>query len=71
VKILSEASFAPAEPMPRAELEICYPTGEDTLWSVGKRYGVSPDELAFANGLSADAPGEGDSLQGVRYLLIP
>ena len=71
VKILSEATFVQAEPMPRADLEICYPTGEDTLWSVGKRYGVSPDDLALANGLSADAPGEVDSLQGVRYLLIP
>ena len=71
VKILSEATFVQAEPMPRADLEICYPTGEDTLWSVGKRYGVSPADLALANGLSADAPGEVDSLQGVRYLLIP
>lgn len=70
-KILSEASFVPTDPAPRADLEICYPTGEDTLWKVGKRYGVSPDDLAAANGLSADAPGEADSLQGVRYLLIP
>jgi hypothetical protein len=71
VKLLSGATFAAADPMPRADLEICYPTGEDTLWNVGKRYGVSPDALAVANGLSAEAPGEVDSLQGVRYLLIP
>ena len=70
-KILSEATFVQAEPMPRADLEICYPTGEDTLWNVGKRYGVSPDALAAANGLSAEAPGETDSLRDVRYLLIP
>ncbi|MBQ8716784.1 MAG: hypothetical protein IJY43_02920 [Clostridia bacterium] len=71
VKILSEATFVTSQPMPRADLEICYPTEDDTLWNVGKRYGVSPDVLAAANGLSAEAPGEADSLQGVRYLLIP
>ena len=70
-KLLSQASFERAEPMPRADLEICYPAGGDTLWKVSKRYGVSPDTVAVANGLSSDAPGEADSLQGVRYLLIP
>jgi hypothetical protein len=57
--------------MPRADLEICYPASGETLWDVGKRYGISPDTLADANGLCADAPGDADSLRDVRYLLIP
>lgn len=71
VKLLCEATLVPASPMPRADLEICYPTSGETLWDVGKRYGISPDALADANGLSADAPGDADSLRDVRYLLIP
>ena len=70
-KMLCEAAFSPADSLPRADLEICYPTAGETLWDVGKRYGVSPDGLAAANGLSADAPGDTDSLRDVRYLLIP
>ena len=70
-KLLSQASFEQAEPMPRADLEICYPASGDTLWNVSKHYGISPDAIAVANGLSSDAPGEADSLCGVRYLLIP
>ena len=68
---LAEVSFSPCEPTPRAALEICYPDLDDSLWSVGKRYGISPDALAVANGLSADAVGDPASLGGVKYLLIP
>ena len=70
-RVLHEASFAATPPVPRADLEVCYPADSDTLWEVGKRYGVSPDALAVANGISSDAPGTADSLVGVRYLLIP
>ncbi|MBQ8357917.1 MAG: LysM peptidoglycan-binding domain-containing protein [Clostridia bacterium] len=71
IRMLAEATFVPAEPLSRADLEICYPAAKDTLWDVGKRYGVSPDALATANGISAEAPGSAESLAGVRYLLIP
>lgn len=71
VSCLAEAAFTAAEPMPRADLELCYPALDDSLWSVGKRYGVSPDDLAAANGLPAEAPGSVESLRDVRYLLIP
>ena len=70
-RVLSEVSFTPADPAPRADMEICYPAPGESLWEVGKRYGVSPDSLAQANGLGADAPGETDSLADVKYLLIP
>lgn len=68
---LSEAVLAPSAVAPRADLEICYPSSEDSLWSVSKRYGVSPDALAAANGLTVDGYGDSGELGGVRYLLIP
>lgn len=71
VNCLASAVFTSAEAMPRADLEICYPAGDDSLWTVGKRYGVSPDALAAANGLSADGYGECESLAHAKYLLIP
>ena len=50
---------------------ICYPSREDTLWSVAKRYRRSVDAVAEINSLagapSADSP---ESLAGVRYLLV-
>ena len=70
-RVLTEASFTAAPPLPRADMELCYPAVGDTLWEVARRYGVTAEALAGANGLSADAPGAADSLTGVRYLLIP
>lgn len=71
VRVLTQAAFSVAEPQPRADLELCYPCTGETLWEVSRRYGISPEALADANGLSADAPGAADSLAGVRYLLVP
>lgn len=70
-RLLGEVTFTPAEPVSRAALEICYPATDDSLWTVGKRYGVSPDALAAANGLSPDGYGSVETLRDVRYLLIP
>ncbi len=71
VRVLREATFTPAEPRSRSDIEICYPAPGDTLWSVSCRYGLSPETLAGANGISAEAPGESASLEGVKFLLIP
>ena len=71
VRVLTQVSFAAASPQKRADLEICYPHGGETLWDVGRRYGVPTEELAQANGLSADSPGEAASLAGVKYLIVP
>ena len=68
---LAEACFVPEAPVCRADIEICYPCAEDSLWSVGKRYGVAPDRLAAANGLPDDDLGALTTLQGVKYLLVP
>lgn len=34
----------------------CYPSSEDTLWTVGKRYGVSIDSLCSANSMTDSDP---------------
>jgi hypothetical protein len=68
---LCEISFTPRPPVPRAAIELYYPTPEQTLWDVAKQYGISPDALCEANGLTCDAPGAADSLSGKRFLLIP
>ncbi len=44
---------------------ICYPSSDDTAWSVAKRYRVSPDALRSVNGLSDD------SLSGKHCIIIP
>ncbi len=71
VKRLTEAHFA--EPVERgtAAYTICYPSGEDTLWSVAKRYHRPIAAVAEENGLSG-VPGADsvDSLAGVGYLLM-
>lgn len=51
-----------------SDMEICYPARGETLWDVAKRYTVSPEELALANGVSC----EFDALpEGTAYLVIP
>ena len=71
VRVLEEVTFTPTEPMPRQDFEICYPGERDTLWEVGKRYGISPADLAEANGLSYAALGDPGLLSDLPYLLIP
>ena len=44
---------------------ICYPNPDDTVWSVAKRYRVSPDDVRSENSLSDD------SLSGKRCIIIP
>lgn len=71
VTYVDAARLTPAEEPARADIEICYPAAGETLWGVGKRYGVSPAALAEANGLDAQTPNAPDSLAGSVYLLIP
>lgn len=46
------------------EMIFCYPSDADTLWTVGKRYGVSTSALAAANSVTAS-----DKLK--RVMVIP
>lgn len=41
---------------------VYYPTAQDTLWSVAKRYGVSPASIAACNHLSVTASDNGEHL---------
>lgn len=70
-RVLSEASFLAAEPLERADMELCYPAPGDSLWTVSKRYGVSPDLVASVNGLAADGYGDATLLKDAKFLLIP
>lgn len=49
----------------RSRYIICYPSPEDTVWSVAKRYRASPDALRSQNSLSDD------SLSGKHCIIIP
>ncbi len=68
---VSEVKLLPRETERSADLELCYPAAEETLWNIAKRYAVSPEKIAVANGISEDAMADAASLSGVRYLLIP
>lgn len=50
---------------------VCYPSSEDTLWSVAKRYYRSISGISQVNALSgASAADASDSLAGITYLLV-
>ena len=70
-EMLTEARFGEALNRSGAVYTICYPSREDTLWSVAKRYRRSVDSISAMNSLAgspaADSP---DSLMGVNYLLV-
>ena len=50
-------------------MTVCYPTADDSLWSVAKRYGADAAVLAASNGLDGTKKA-GDKLTGVKYLLV-
>jgi hypothetical protein len=52
-------------------MTLCYPSREDTLWSVGKRYARSIDQLVTLNGLQDEKRADDQaSLSDVRVLVI-
>lgn len=54
-----------------ASYTICYPSREDTLWTVAKRYHRAVSEIAEKNPLSASPAADSkDSLSGISYLLV-
>ncbi len=71
VQMLSEANYS--EPVSRggAAYTVCYPSRDDSLWSVAKRYRRSVGELSESNSLPAAAAADtADSLAGVKFLLV-
>ncbi len=68
---MSEAILGEPISQQGAAFTVCYPSSEDTLWSVAKRYHRSVGELARGNELSGSASADTPaSLDGVRYLLV-
>lgn len=50
------------------DMELCYPTPTDTLWEIGKRYAVPPEQIAAHNGMSGEDP---SATVGISCLQIP
>ena len=50
---------------------VCYPCGEDSLWSISKKYRAKVDATARGNGIdtAADADSE-ELLEGIRYMIV-
>ena len=70
-RMLAAASFGESVKNTAGTYTICYPTREDTLWSVAKRYHRAVDDVVRDNHLSeASMADASDSLAGVRYLLV-
>ncbi len=66
-----EARFFDKGSPREADLELCYPASGDTLWSVAKRYAVSPERIAAQNGISDEDFEDAGLFSSVRYLVIP
>lgn len=72
ISVLTEAKFDPVEgDIAPNDPEVYFPTTEETLWDVAKRYQRVPQALAAANALTAEAPAAPESLAGKKFLLIP
>lgn len=46
IRVLSEAEFSPAQAKTSRDLVLCYPSPDDSVWSVAKRYMVTPDRIS-------------------------
>lgn len=69
--MLAEVGFGEEIERDRGKIVICYPSGDDSLWSVAKRYGAPLESLASINSLQRSAEADStQSLEGVRYLVI-
>lgn len=71
IKLLDDVDFGEELKFSRGEYVVCYPSRDDTLWSVAKRYGATISSLSQNNKISAsDSPDSSDSLDGINYLII-
>ena len=70
-KMLSAVGFGEEIVRERGKIVVCYPSSDDSLWSVAKRYGASLETLASVNSLSRAAEADSaQSLEGVKYLVV-
>ncbi len=71
VKILSELSSSKKNEENCRRITVYYPEKGDTLWSVSKKYAVSPEKIALANMLSGEKEGCGCDLSDKTKIVIP
>ena len=71
IKRLSETKFGEEITRRGAVYTICYPSSDDTLWSVAKRYHRPVTDIAAMNSLAGSPAADSkDSLASVHYLLV-
>ncbi|MBE6696771.1 MAG: hypothetical protein E7587_10025 [Ruminococcaceae bacterium] len=71
--LVSEASFGDddeTEKSIKAAFTVAYPSAEDTLWDLAKRYSIDPSDLAAENGIKQMPFDSKDSLADVKYLIV-
>ena len=54
----------------RGEYVVCFPSPDDTLWSVAKRYHAPMAMLTVANDLPSAEPDDKNTLDGIGYLIV-
>lgn len=67
---VQEVKFSPLPDMTRCDVEFYYPAGDETVWSVARRFALPPDRLAAANGLDTDDLGAA-ATSDAGYLMLP
>ena len=60
-----EVGSVPAAKKHRGEIVICYPSKDEGLWDIAKKYRVNPDTIMHANNM------EKDDISAKHILLIP
>ncbi len=71
IKMISEAKFGERINRSGSVYTVCYPSSDDTLWSVAKRYHRPVTAISEINSLAgAPAADSKESLEGVSYLLV-
>ncbi len=73
IEYTSEANFTPLTECGGcgAVVRVCYPSSDDTLWSVAKRYKLDVAGIAISNGLDTTlVPDDPGTLDGVKFLII-
>ncbi len=71
VNAISEADFSDEiEQENTSAFTVVYPSSDETLWSIAKRYLTDPSALASSNGIASENFDSADSLGETKYLII-
>lgn len=70
-RVLRSVSFGESLSGGSGAFVVCYPSANDSLWSVAKRYASSLSSVCAANNLDSDAPADSPaSIEGCKYLIV-